>query len=177
MTFFLILNIVSGLLEQLQIFWQLYLKELHSYLIGLLLLELQDFIYPRLLTVSGMLVILTNVNLMEFQVRYSALFHLLSVIYGFALFWMGGFNKNIQLMLEGIFLGPAFFLLYINDLPDDVICSIAIYTDYTTLQSWLLSLYLIYNTLDLCRKWLVDFNTEKFRMFCLNSIIMLVLLM
>ena len=46
---------------------------------------------------------------------------------------MGGFNKNIQLMLEGIFLGPAFFLLYINDLPDDVICSIAIYTDYTTL--------------------------------------------
>ena len=177
MTFFLILNIVSGLLEQLQIFWQLYLKELHSYLIGLLLLELQDFIYPRFLTVFGMLVIFTNVNLMEFQVRYLALFHLFSVIYGFVLFWMGGFNKNIQLMLEGFFLGPTLFLLYINDLPDDVICSIAIYTDYTTLQSWLLSLYLIYNTLDLCRKWLVDFNTEKFRMFCLNSIIMLVLLM
>ena len=70
---------------------------------------------------------------MEFQVRYLALFHLFSVIYGFVLFWMGGFNKNIQLMLEGFFLGPTLFLLYINDLPDDVICSIAIYTDYTTL--------------------------------------------
>ena len=70
---------------------------------------------------------------MEFQVRYLALFHLFSVIYDFALFWMGGFNKNIQLMLEGFFLGPTLFLLYINDLPDDVICNIAIYTDYTTL--------------------------------------------
>ena len=32
------------------------------------------------------------------------------------------------------FLGPTFFLLYINDLPDDVICSIAIYADDTTLS-------------------------------------------
>ena len=32
-------------------------------------------------------------------------------------------------------LGPTFFILYINDLPGDVICNIAIYADYTTLYS------------------------------------------
>ena len=32
-------------------------------------------------------------------------------------------------------LGPTFFLLYINDLPDDVICNIVIYADNTTLYS------------------------------------------
>ena len=30
-------------------------------------------------------------------------------------------------------LGPTFFLLHINDLPDDVICDIDIYADGTTL--------------------------------------------
>ena len=32
-------------------------------------------------------------------------------------------------------LGPTVFLLYINDLPGDVICNIAIYADDTTLYS------------------------------------------
>ena len=32
-------------------------------------------------------------------------------------------------------LGPTLFLLYINDLPDDFICDIAIYGDDTTLYS------------------------------------------
>ena len=57
---------------------------------------------------------------------------------GFKWLWMGSLHKNIQLMLEflkGPFLGSTLFLLYINDLPDDVIYDIAIYTDDTILYS------------------------------------------
>ena len=36
---------------------------------------------------------------------------------------------------EGFILGPTLFLLYIDDLPDDVICNSAIYADNTTLYS------------------------------------------
>ena len=61
---------------------------------------------------------------------------------------------------QGFILDPTIFLLYINDLPDDVICDIAIYVDDTTLVlsvimhltfgnnlNWLLNLNLIYKTL------------------------------
>ena len=36
---------------------------------------------------------------------------------------------------HGSILGPTLFLLYINDLPDDVVCNITIYADDTTFYS------------------------------------------
>ena len=64
---------VLGLLDQLQTL-QLYLLELLGLLIGLGLLQLWHLIYPRLLIGFGMMVFCTNLSLMEFKVRYLALF-------------------------------------------------------------------------------------------------------
>ena len=50
------------------------------------LLELWHVIYPRLLTGFGMLVFFSNLNLMEFQVRYLVLFLHFSVTAGFRWF-------------------------------------------------------------------------------------------
>ena len=68
----------------------------------------------------------------------------------------------------GSIVGRICFLLYISDLPGDVICNIAIYDDDTTLYSnfdlWQqlkLAFVLesdLHYTLDWDRKWLVDFN-------------------
>ena len=96
---------VLGLLDQLQIFLQLYL-------IGLGLLGLWHLIYPRLLTEFGMPVFFTNLSLMEFQVTYLALFLLFSVTDSFKWFWMESLHKNIQLMLE--FLKAPFLVLHFS---------------------------------------------------------------
>ena len=83
---FLISSMVLGLLDQLQIFSQLYLIELPGLLTDLGLLELWHLIYPRLLTGFGMLVFFTKLSLIEFYIRYLALYLLFSVIDSFKWF-------------------------------------------------------------------------------------------
>ena len=129
---FLICCMVLGLLDQLQIFLQLYLIELLGLLTGLGLLELWHLIYPRLLTGFGMLV--------------SKFCRISGQVFGLIYYFLS--NRWFQVVLDvkssqeypvnarvsqGSTLGPALFLLYVNDLPDDVICDIAIYADDTTL--------------------------------------------
>ena len=42
---------------------------------------------------------------------------------------------QVNAIVPGSILGPILFLLYINNIPDNVICNIAIYADDTTLCS------------------------------------------
>ena len=76
---------------------------------------------------------------------------------------------------QGAILGPKLFLLYVNDLSDDVICNIDIYADDTTLYSKCDQTYDMWQQLELAselesipwdteewgRKWNVDFNAVK----------------
>ena len=167
-----------GLLDQLQIFSQLHLIELLGLLTGLGLLELYHLIYARLLTGVGLLH-----ERQPFEIS-GQIFGLISS------FLSNSSNRQLQVVLDGnslqkypvnggvpqgSILGPTLFLQYINDLPDDVICDIAIYADDTTLYSncdqtsdlWQqleLASELesdLRDTMDWDKKWLVDFSAGK----------------
>ena len=109
---------------QLQIFLQLYLIELLEILTGLGLLWHAGLLHKlKSYEISGQIfglissffinrwlrVVLDGMSLQEYPV-----------------------NAGVP---QGSIHGPTLFLLYINDLPDDVICDIAIYADDTTLYS------------------------------------------
>ena len=84
---------------------------------------------------------------------------------------------------QGSILGPTLFLLYMNDLPDDDICNIAIYADDTTIYSkcdqasglWQqleLTSELksdLRDTVDWGRKWLGDFSAGKTQLVLFNQ--------
>ena len=154
--------------------------------------ELQHLIYPRLSTEFGMLVFFTN--LIEFQVRYLALFLLFSVICGFRLLWTGNLEKNIPLMLKfpkGLFLVLQFskYTLIIFMVMLSVIVLSLLMILLSTLnvikhlicgnnQNWLLNLNVTYKTL-----WtgagigLLILKLKKLSQFCLTSLKALALLM
>ena len=84
---------------------------------------------------------------------------------------------------QGFILGPTLFVLYTNNLPDVVICNIAIYADDTILYSkrdqasdlWQqleLASELesdLPDTVDLSKKWLVNFNDGKTQLVLFNQ--------
>ena len=128
---------------------------------------------------TGLLHKLTNLSLMEFQVRYLVLFLLFSVVGGFVQVVLDGKSSQEYPVNAGVpqgsILGPTLFLVHINDPPVDVICNIAIYADDATLYSncdqasdlWqqleLASEFEsdLRDTVDWGRKWPVDFSAGK----------------
>ena len=128
---------VLGLLDQLLIFSGLYLIELLGLLTGL-----------------GLRAVALDIFKAFDRVWHAGLLHKLKfyVISGQIFGLIPSFLRNRRLRAvldgkssqkypvnvgvhQGSVLGPTLFLLYINDLRDDVICDIAIYADDTTLYS------------------------------------------
>ena len=146
-------------------------------LTGLGLLELWRLIYPKLLIEFGMLVFF----LWKSHGISGQIFGLISSFLS---------NRRLQVVLDGkssqeypvnagvpqgSILDPTLFLLYIDDLPDDVICDIAVCADDTALSSECDRVFGLWRRLELTSelesdlrgtvdwggKWLVDFSAGK----------------
>ena len=129
-----------------------------EFLTRLRVLELQHLIYSKLRFGSAlkkcMGLLLKKNHLLRCRVWHAGLLHKLKYyeiscqIFGLISSFL--INRQLRVVLDekssykypvntgvpqGSILGPTLFLLYTDDLPDDVICNIAIYTDDTTLYS------------------------------------------
>ena len=83
-------------------------------------------------------VFFTNLSLMEYKIKYIGLISSFLSSRQLRVVLDGKFSQEYPVNagdFEGSNLCPILFLLYINYLPDDVICNIAIYADDTTLYS------------------------------------------
>ena len=132
-----------------------------------------------------MLVVFTNLNHMEFQVRYLALFCLFSLIDSFEWFRMGSPRKNIQLMLE-FRMAPflvlhfshntlmAFLMMLSVILPSMLMILLCSNCDQASdvWQQLELASELesdLQDTVDWSRRWLVDFSAGKTRLVLLDK--------
>ena len=151
-------------------------------------------IYPKFLIRFGMLVFFKNLSLMEFQVRYLALFLPFSVIDNFKWFWMESLHKNIQLMqelLKAPFLVLHFsyytLMIFLTMLSVIMLSMLMILLSFLSVirhlicgnnLNWLLKFNLIYETLWTgVRSGLLISMLGKFSWFHLIALITIVLLM
>ena len=170
---------VSALLDQLLIFLQLYLIELLGLLTDIGLLKLQHLIYQRLMKGFGILIFFANLNLMEFQIRYLALFLLflsnrqLQVVLDWKSSQEHPLNSRVS---QGSILPTTLFLLYYTLMTFLMMLSVILlsmlmillsilsvirHLIYGSKLNWLLNLNLTYEILNWGKKWLVDFNAGK----------------
>ena len=135
---FLISNMVLGLTDQLQIFWQLYLIELLG------TFNRSKASQAVALDISKAFARFWHADLLHKLMSYGILgqtFCLISSFLSNRCLWAVLNGKSSQEYFvnarvpQGSTLDPALFLLYINDLSDDGIGNITIYADEITFYS------------------------------------------
>ena len=136
-----IFSVISGPLDQLQIFWQLYLIELLWLLIGLGLLELQHLVYLKLLKGFG--------KLKSYGISgrvFGLILSYLSNRRPWVFIWKSSQKYPVDSgVLQGYILCRTFFLLSVNDQASNLWQQIELASESN-----------LWDTVDLGRKWFVD---------------------
>ena len=129
MAYFLVASMILGPLNERQVFWQFYLSGT-TWALALDIPKAFDWIW--------------HAGLLQKLKLSRILGHIFCPVLSFVSNRRPGvvldgnssqeYSVNTGVSQDSI-LGPTPFLLYINDLPDVVICNMAIYADYATLYS------------------------------------------